>query len=363
MGQYRIVLLPGDGIGPEIMRATAEVLRAVERDGLRLELVEHEAGSELYRRTGTALPDEVLADCLDANAVLLAAIGLPDVRLEDGTEVQPTMMMGLRRSMDVFAAVRPIRLYPGVPSPLADTSRGIDFIVLRENLEGLFTSFGGGYVLGDDVAGDSLVITRRGTERVVECAFELARRRSERNGRAPKVTCVDKANIFRSFAFFRKVFFEVASNFDDVEAEAVYVDAMSLYLVQQPHAYDVLVMENQFGDILSDLGAALVGGLGMAPSAEIGLDRGLFQPAHGTAPDIAGKGIANPLALILSAAMMLDWLGERHDDPVANVAGRDIEQAVERLLAEGRIRTRDIGGDARTDDIGDAVARLCAKGS
>ena len=268
---YRIVALPGDGIGPEVMRAARKVIDAAVASvaGLAIEMVEHEAGAGMHRRTGVALPESVLDDCLAADAVLLAAIGLPDVRNADGTEVQSQMMVGLRRAMGLFAAVRPIRLFRGVSSPLRATEPGIDLVIVRENLEGLFASFDKGTVTADK-ATDTIEITRAGTEQVVEFAFRLARRRRGRplDGRR-SVTCVDKANVFRSFAFFRRVFFEVAARHPDIVADATYVDAMSLYLIQCPSHYDVLVMENQFGDILSDLGAGIVGGLGLAPSAEI----------------------------------------------------------------------------------------------
>jgi 3-isopropylmalate dehydrogenase len=206
------------------------------------------------------------------------------------------------------------------------------------------------------VATDTIVVTRAGTERVVDFAFRLARRRRGRPLDGKRiVSCVDKANVFRSFAFFRKVFFEVAGRYDDVAAEAVYVDAMSLYMVECPQNFDVLVMENEFGDILSDLGAGIVGGLGLAPSAEIGDAHALFQPSHGTAPQLAGKNVANPLATMLSAAMMFDWLGERHHDEAATQAGRRIEAAVERVLAEGNQLPADLGGRASTSSVAEAV--------
>lgn len=359
MGSYRIAVLPGDGIGPEV---TAAMMQVIERmlqglPELRVQLTPHQAGAGHYRKTGRTLPDDVLQACLEADAVLLAAIGLPDVRNPDGTEVQPEMMVGLRRAMKLQSAVRPVKLYRGVKSPLRTGETGIDFVILRENLEGLFASYGGGCVVGDSVATDTMVITREGTRAVVEYAFKVAARRKGRpsDGRS-SVTCVDKANVFRSLAFFRKVFFEVAAEHPDIVAEATYVDAMSLYLVQNPSAYDVLVMENQFGDILSDLGAGIVGGLGLAPSAEIGERHALFQPSHGSAPQLAGKNVANPLAMILSAAMMFDWLGERHQDQSALLAARQIEAAVERVLAGGQILTPDLGGSAGTDDVARAVA-------
>ncbi len=358
MSIYNIVALPGDGIGPECMDAALHVLDAVQAvTPLSLNVVRHEAGAEHFRQHGVAIPENVLQDCLKADAVLLAAIGLPDVRKPDGTEVQPDMMMGLRRALGLYAAVRPVKLYPGVQSPLTTGADGIDMVILRENLEGLFASFGGGCVLNDSVATDTLMITRAGTERVVDFAFHLAMKRNGRPiDRKRKVTCVDKANVFRSFAFFRKVFFEVASRYPDIEADAAYVDAMSLHMVTTPSHWDVLVMENQFGDILSDLGAAIVGGLGLAPSAEIGNDHAMFQPSHGTAPQLAGKNVANPIATILSAAMMLDWLGERNSDSTAREAAQLIENTVAQQLRDQCIRTADQGGTVSTSEVANIVA-------
>ena len=344
MKPYLISLLPGDGIGPECMDATRLVLERLtsEMPELQLAFTSHHAGAQRYRETGVAMPDEVLQDCLDADAVLLSAIGLPDVRKPDGTEVQPTMMVGLRRAMQLHSAVRTVKLYPGAPCPLKDIGPGIDFVVIRENLEGLFASFGGGSVVGDDVATDTLVVTRKGTTQVVDYAFRLAARRKGRPSDGKRsVTCVDKANVFRSLALFRKVFFDVAKEHPDIEADAVYVDAMSYYMVQNPWDFDVLVMENQFGDILSDLGAGIVGGLGLGPSGEIGKNHALFQPSHGTVPTIAGKNVANPLATILSAGMMLDWLGDRHNNNVCIQAAEVIEAAVAKVLGEG-------GGDSES---------------
>ncbi|TWT84509.1 D-malate dehydrogenase [decarboxylating] [Planctomycetes bacterium CA13] len=359
MTSFRIALLPGDGIGPECMDATRIVLDAMvsKIPGLDLTFASHRAGAELYRDTGETLPAAVLEDCLDADAVLLSAIGLPDVRQPDGTEVQPTMMVGLRRALQVHSAVRPVKLYAGAPCVLKDTGPGIDFIVIRENLEGLFASFGGGAKVGNEVVTDTMVVTRKGTSLVSDFAFRLAQRRKGRTVDGKKmVTCVDKANVFRSMAFFREVFFDIAKRYPDIDSNAVYVDAMSLYMVQNPWDFDVLVMENQFGDILSDLGAGLVGGLGLGPSAEIGEDHGLFQPSHGTAPQLAGKNVANPLATILSAAMMLDWLGDKHNESVCVEAAVTLENSVAKLLSDSDIRTPDLGGKATTTEIAQAVA-------
>ncbi len=349
---YRIAAIGGDGIGPEVLAEGVKVLQAVAGDGLRLTFEHAEVGAALYRRTGEDLPREVVELCRSADAILFGAAGLPDVRFPDGTEIAPQVT--LRFLLDLYAGVRPIRLYPGVPTPLAlPPGRAIDYVILRENTEGLFASRGGGARVADDVVADTLLVTRRGTERVVRRAFELARRRGRP---APRVTCVDKANIFASYAFFRRVFHEVAAGFPEVAADVAYIDAMAMYVVQAPWRYDVVVLENMFGDILSDLGAATVGGLGMAPSGDLGDERALFQPSHGTAPDIAGRGIANPIAMILSAAMLLDWLGERRSDPVAARAARRIEAAVRQVLEKGTVRTPDLGGRASTRAVGDAVA-------
>jgi len=267
MHPYRIAVLPGDGIGPEVTApALAAIQAAARRHDVRLKFTTHEAGAEHYRQHGAALPRAVFDDCLNADAVFLAAIGLPDVRMPDGTEAQTVMMVGLRRAMELHTAVRPIKLYAGVPSPLRDVGDGIDFVIVRENLEGLFASFGGGAVVGDTAVTDTLVVTRDGTTKVCESAFRIAAKRSGRphDGRR-LVTCVDKANVFRSFAFFRRVFHDIAARHPGIAVEATYVDAASLYMMQAPDAFDVIVTENQFGDILSDLGAGLVGGLGLAP--------------------------------------------------------------------------------------------------
>ncbi len=359
MKAFEIAGLPGDGIGPECLAATQIVLdRLVSATpGLSLNITPYRAGAELYRETGETLPQSVIDACLKADAVLLSAIGLPDVRYPDGTEVQPTMMVGLRRALNVHSAVRPVKLYPGAPCALKNTGPGIDFVIIRENLEGLFASFGGGAKVGNEVATDTLVITRAGTTQVSDFAFRLAQRRNGRPKDGKKiVTCVDKANVFRSMAFFREVFMDVAKSYPEIDHGAVYVDAMSLYMVQNPWDFDVLVMENQFGDILSDLGAALVGGLGLGPSAEIGEEHGLFQPSHGTAPQLAGKNVANPMATILSAAMMLDWLGDRHGNSVCIDAAVTIENAVAIVLKDGCVRTPDIGGTSSTTEVAHAIA-------
>lgn len=353
MNSYKVAVVGGDGIGPEVVRCAVGVIEAAARSvgGFAVEFVEAPAGAGVYLKTGEALPASTLEACRRADAILLGACGLPGVRYPDGTEIIPQVT--LRIVLDLYAGIRPAKLLPGVPSPLAGPPE-VDFVVVRESTEGIFASLGGGIVLGDAVATDTQVITRKGTERVVRSAFELAR---ERGRPSPRVTCVDKANILRSFAFFRKVFDEVAATYPDVAADHLYVDAAAMEMVRRPGRFDVIVTENLLGDILSDLAAALVGGLGMAPSADLGDRHAVFQPCHGTAPDIAGQGVANPAAAILSGAMLLRHLGDTRDDPSAREAARRIEAAVATSLASGASRTADLGGRAGTAEAAGAVVR------
>ena len=352
----RIAVIPGDGIGTEVMTAALAVLEAAREraGGFRL-VYEHLAGgARAYREAGVAFSDEAFRRAEAADPILFGAMGLPDVRYPDGTEIAPHLEMRVR--FDLYASLRPIKSFPNAPGPLRDPrAAAIDLVIVRECTEGLFASRGKGVVEDDREARDTLVITRRTCERLFETAFRLAGRRRRERGTPGRVTCVDKANVFVSMAFFRKVFDEVAGRHADIGAGHHYVDATALDLVRRPWDFDVLVMENMFGDILSDLGGGLVGGMGMAPSAEIGDERGLFQPAHGTAPDIAGQGIANPTAMVLSAAMMLDWLGERRGHAPLAEAARLVEAAVAGGFAAGAIRPREFGGDQGTAEIARAV--------
>ncbi|MGU3663487.1 isocitrate/isopropylmalate dehydrogenase family protein [Methylobacterium sp. A49B] len=355
---YTIVTLGGDGIGPEVLDEAVKVLHAVEGavSGLSLDIRPYPASVALYSQTGEALPAETFEAARAADAVLLGAMGLPDVLMPDGTEVQGRVIIRLRKALDLYAGVRPIKRYPGVPV-IVDRGCPVDFVIVRENTEGLFASFDGGTEITDQVVGDTMLVSRRGTERITRAAFALARSRSGRplDGR-PLVTCVDKANIFRSMAFFRRVFTEVArGEFLEIAYDYALIDALSLSVLQEPARYDVLVMENMFGDILSDLATALCGGLGMAPSGDIGDTHGMFQPSHGSAPTLAGRGIANPIATILSASMMLSWLGTKHSDRAALTAAGLIDQAVGAVTGSGTLTT-DLGGTASTSAMGDAVA-------
>jgi 3-isopropylmalate dehydrogenase len=352
---YHISVLPGDGIGHEVMASAIEVLRAVEpRIGRQFSLVSHAAGAQHYLDTGVALPDKVLGDCERAHAILFGAMGLPHVRGADGTEIIP--QLDLRFRFDLYAGVRPIRTFKGLPTPLSDERAShIDFVLVRESTEGLFYARGRGVVENDSVAYDTMKISRAGTERVCEFAFKLAAQRAAQKGRPARVTNIDKANVFASMAFFRKIFQESAARYPGIASDSAYVDAMALNLVMKPWTYDVMVTENMFGDILSDLIAALVGGMGMAPSGDIGDHHALFQPAHGTAPDIAGQGKANPTAMLLSVAMMLDWLAVRHSDTALADGARMIEAAVEQVFASKQVTPMEFGGKNGTADITRAV--------
>lgn len=352
---FSIAVFHGDGIGPEIMAPTLAILErmAEASGGYNFVFQTAPAGAAHYAATGESLPDKSMQIARDSDAILLSAMGLPDVRYDDGTEISP--QIDLRKALNLFAGVRPVTVKKGQKTPLImPPDREIDFVLIRESTEGLFYTQGRGEVTKDE-ARETLLITRDISEKLFRFAFALAKTRKSA-GRGPgRVTCVDKANVFRAFAFFREMFDAEAANHPDLRADHAYVDATALWMVQKPWDFDVLVTENMFGDILSDLGAGLMGGLGLAPSADIGLDHAVFQPCHGSAPDIAGQGVANPLAMILSAAMMLDWLGIKHDNAALRNDGTRLRESVEDVIARNRALTRDLGGTAGTQAAAQAV--------
>jgi len=352
---FRVAVLAGDGIGPEITPPCVELLERVQEmvGGFTCRFENFEAGAALYQRDGNALPDETLKGAEAADAILLAAMGLPDIRYPDGREIAP--QLDIREELELYAGVRPVRTFPGLPIPLAnERAQHLDFVLLRESTEGLFASRGKTEMVGDDSAHDRLTITRHGSERLFDYAFKLADKRKSA-GHPGRVTCVDKANVLGSFVFFRKIFAERAEKFPHLEADYAYVDATALNMIRSPWNFDVLVTENLFGDILSDAGAALMGGMGIAPSADIGDKHAVFQPCHGSAPDIVGSGKANPTAMYLSAAMMLDWLGDQYGSPEAIEAGALLSQAVEKSFAAGDLVPHEMGGGNGLKDITDRV--------
>lgn len=358
MTSYDLVTLDGDGIGPEVCQAAIQVLREACGSDL-LNFQAFPGGAQHYQASGHVLPPETFEACRRAHAILHGAAGLPGVTYADGTEVGNDLHLQLRFKLDLFANVRPIRLYAGVKSTLADWKAGqIDYVIVRENTEGLYASRGAGVNLRDELVTDTLIMTRKGVERVAKFAFELARKRNgaPRDGKR-RVTVCDKANILKSYAFFRAICTEVALSYADVDIDYAYADAITVHMLKKPDFYDVIVAENMFGDIISDLGAGTVGGLGIAASAELGLDHGLFQGAHGSAPDIAGQDLASPLATILSGALMLRWLGERHSDNRLLSAAQRIEKAVEDLLVAGETIPYDQGGHAHCSEVTHAICR------
>jgi 3-isopropylmalate dehydrogenase len=352
---FHIAVLPGDGIGHEVMKPALDILRHIENTtpSLKFRFSEAPAGAEEYKATGKSMSEKTIKLCEEADAILLGACGLPSVRYPDSTEIMP--QVELRFIFDLYAGVRPARLVPGVPSPIVGAQEyGIDFVLIRESTEGLFASMGKGVTTHDE-ARETLVVTRKTTERLFDFSLKLAQRRKTR-GKPGRLTLVDKANVFKAFNWQREIFTERKVKFPDVKTDLLYVDACAAMMVKKPWDFDVMVMENMFGDILSDLAAGLIGGLGIAPSADIGDKHAVFQPCHGTAPDIMGQGKANPTAMILSAAMMLDWLADKHDHSPAAEAAMRIERAVDKAYAAG-IKPMEYGGKDGTAAIASAVMK------
>ena len=357
--EYRIAVLPGDGIGPEVIREGVKVVQAALKLAGKphVEFEELKGGAGHYRDTGIAFPEESRKACWAADAIYFGATGLPEVMQPNGTGI--SLAWELKRSLDLFAGVRPITLFNSRLSPLKNRKPGsIRFTIVRENTEGIYATRDSGTVLHDDVAVNTIIVTRKGAERIMHFAFDLAMSGpgAPADGRR-RVTCVDKSNVLISWAYSRKIYNETAAHYPDIERDYFYIDALVLHLVQQPEWFDVIVAENQHGDVISDLGAGLVGGLGFAPSANIGIGRAMFEPAHGTAPTIAGKNMANPIATILSGAMMLRWLASEHGEKRLAEAARMIDAATAKVLGTGKVLTTDVGGKATTEEMGDAIAR------
>ena len=325
--KYQIAVVPGDGIGREVMKATIDVLDSLDID---FEYVYGEAGDECLEKNGTALPGETLDIIRNADACLFGAAG----------ETAADVIVKIRQEMKMFANLRPVKAYPHTNS----LSDDIDFMIVRENTEGMYIADEEKYT--DEGAIARRIITREAERRIIDYAFNYAVENDK-----SKVTAVHKANVLKKTdGLFKEIFYEVAEDYPDIATEDFYVDATAMYLITQPESFEVIVTTNLFGDILSDEGAGLVGGLGLIPSANIGLDGALFEPVHGSAPDIAGKGIANPIAMMLSAVMMLRYLGE-------NEAADKFDAAILKLLNDANTLTGDLGGSATTMEVAGEVIK------
>ena len=349
MKELKIAVYPGDGIGPEVTAEALRVLDAVEKSdgGFRLELTTLSWGVDHWEETGKVVPDDFLEILRPFDAILLGAVGWPE-KIPDHLTLEP--LVRIRQAFDQYACVRPSRLYPGVKSVLAGKSPDdIDFVVIRENSEGEYVNNGGRFRRGqpDEVAVQTAVHTRRGIERVLRYGFEMARRRRNR------LTMATKSNAQRyAYVLWDEILAELGPQYPDVEADRQHCDATVMNMVRRPEQFDVIVASNLFGDLLTDLGGIIGGGLGLAPSTNTNPAReypSMFEPVHGSAPDIAGQGIANPVAAILSAAMMLDHL------ELTESADR-IRRSVEATLNQSH-RTPDLGGSLTTREMADAVLR------
>lgn len=325
---YKIAVIGGDGIGNEVMDSCEYLLDKID---LEFSFEYGIAGFECFNNTGTTLPEETIKIANKSDAVLFGA--------STSTPGQPSPIINLRKALNVYANIRPIKSYKGVNCIRDD----IDFVIVRENTEGLYSQV----EYGDC---EKMIaerhITKKASERISKAAFNLCIKRGQN-----KVTCVHKSNVLKKTdGIFKESFYKVAKQYPQITAEDYYVDATAMYLLTQPQNFNVIVSSNLFGDILSDESAGLVGGLGLAPSGNIGDHNGLFEPVHGSAPDIAGKNIANPCSMILSASMMLDYLGEWE-------LSNDIKKAVEKVIADCKIRTPDLGGNAYTMDVTKAIVK------
>ncbi len=349
MATHRIALIPGDGIGKEVVPAALVVLdKVARRFGFACDWLELDWSCDHHARTGRMMPEDGLAQIAGHDAIFLGAIGWPNV--PDHVSLW-TLLLPIRRQFQQYVNLRPVRLFEGVPTPLAGKAPGsIDMMIVRENNEGEYSEIGGRLYPGTDeeAAIQETVFTKRGVDRILRYAFELAKRRPRR-----RLTSATKSNgIIHTMPFWDERFRAVAADYPEVATEQYHIDILTAHFVRKPESFDVVVASNLFGDILSDLGPAVTGTIGIAPSGNLNPERrfpSMFEPVHGSAPDIAGKNIANPIGQIWSGAMMLEHLGE-------TAAGAAIVTAIERVLADGGSRTPDMGGTASTQSLAQAIA-------
>jgi len=349
MRSFNIAVIAGDGIGKEVVPEGIRVLEAAgKRFGFGFNWRAFDWNCETYARTGKMMPDDGLEQLRPFDAIFLGAVGYPNV--PDHVSLWG-LLIPIRRTFRQYVNLRPVRLFEGIETPLKNWKPGeIDFTIVRENNEGEYSNIGGRIYQGteDEMAVQQAVFTRRGVNRVLRFAFELAR------GRRKHLTSATKSNgIIHTMPFWDECFHEMAANYPDIRTDQYHIDILSAHFVRHPDWFDVVVGSNLFGDILSDLGPAVVGSIGIAPSANLNPEKefpSMFEPVHGSAPDIAGKGIANPIGQIWSGAMMLRHFG-------ANEAADSVEQAIAAILANAKVRTPDIGGNSSTQELGEAIAR------
>lgn len=347
--EYKIAVIPGDGIGPEVTREAIKVLKAAsEKEGFKFELVEYDFGAERYLKTGETLPDSALEELKKMDAIFLGAVG--DPRVEPGI-LEKGILLKLRFGLDQYINLRPVKLYPGVWTPLKDKGpEDIDFVVVRENTEGLYLGVGGFVKKGtpDEIAIQEMINTRKGVERCIRYAFEYARKRNKKK----KVTLCDKANVLTyAHDLWRRTFKEVGEEYPGIEKDFAFVDATCMWMVKNPEWFDVIVTCNMFGDIITDLGAMIQGGMGIAAGANINPEGvSMFEPIHGSAPKYAGKNVINPMAAICAMQMLLENIGEEK-------AARVVEDAIVKTLSTGKLKDLSPRSGLKTDEIGDMVVK------
>src|SRR5438105_13060771 len=354
----KIAVMPGDGVGKEVVPEGLKVLRVcAKKFGFTFETTDYPFGAEHYLETGITLPDSALKELAAHDAILFGAVGADprgNARIPQGL-IETEILLRMRFELDQYINLRPTKLLPGVPTPLKNaTSDDINMVIVRDNTEGLYCG-NGGFLYKDtphEVANQIEVTTRRGVERCIRFAFEYAKKHGRK-----KVTLVAKTNVLRfAHNLWMRAFEDVKGEYAGIETDYHHVDACTMYMVTKPKIYDVIVTTNMFGDIITDLGAAIQGGMGMAASGNLNPTRktaSMFEPVHGSAPDIAGKNFANPIATFLSVAMMLDFLNQPK-------AAKAIQQACAAVVADPKNHTRDLGGTASTTQVGDAVAAQLA---
>lgn len=387
MTAYRLTVLPGDGTGREVIAEAMRVIAVFEENSpSSFDITEIPCGGQYYLETGEEWPAGSFEHCRDnSDAILLGAIGWPDARLPNGDMAGGQTILGLRSGLKLFANVRPVKLYRGVPHKVHGIHQQIwdpdlvDMVMIRENTEGLYHSllrrmeqkakgekddpivideFPG---LDGEVAWDPRPISRKGSERVIKFAFDIARHRQRKMGVPQTVTCVDKSNVTRGCRLFRSIFDEISEKNSDIDTNKAYIDAFTMWLMRGPEDLDVVVLPNMFGDIATDLASVLQGGMGMAASANLGPKHMLFEPVHGSAPKYAGLNVVNPIATLQSVQMMFEALAYRNEDENLDMCADILQTAIQQHLEEGGCVTYDLGGSASTSEVGQAIADRCEK--